>query len=121
MLIKCKVTKKITIKASEKQAKLHQKVTGFKEIKKFCTNKDNIQLQRAIIGWANIQVDKQIFSLLEVAEVFPHLKNILKELNAAIYAAKDFNHYHELLNLIKNTTKSIKTKSDNLVKVYMSR
>ena len=116
LLINCKVTKKFTTKAGEKQAELHQKVTGLKEIKKACTNKDNIQLQRAIIGWANTQVDKQIFSLLEVAEVFPELKDILKELNAAIYAAKDFNHYHELLNLIKNTTKSAKTKSDNLVK-----
>ncbi|APC90930.1 MULTISPECIES: BatD family protein [Francisella] len=116
LLIKCRFTKKVTTKADEKQADLHQKLTGLKEIKKACHNKDNIQLQRAIIGWANTQVDKQIFSLLDVAEVFPQLKSILKELNAAIYAAKGFNRYHELLNLIKRTTKSDKTKSDNLVK-----
>ncbi|AEB28053.1 BatD family protein [Francisella hispaniensis] len=116
LLIKCKITKKITIKAGEKQGDLYQKNTGLKEIKKACNKKDNVQLQRAIIGWANTQVDKQVFSLLEVAEVFPHLKDILKELNAAIYAVKDFNNYHELLNLIKSTTKITKTKSSNLIK-----
>lgn len=116
LLIKCKITKKITVEAGEKQGDLHQKNTGLKEIKKACNKKDNVQLQRAIIGWANTQVDKQVFSLLEVAEVFPHLKDILKELNAAIYAVKDFNNYHELLNLIKSTTKITKTKSSNLIK-----
>ncbi|APD49816.1 BatD family protein [Francisella hispaniensis] len=116
LLIKCKITKKITIKAGEKQGDLYQKNTGLKEIKKACNKKDNVQLQRAIIGWANTQVDKQVFSLLEVAEVFPHLKDILKELNAGIYAVKDFNNYHELLNLIKSTTKITKTKSSNLIK-----
>ncbi|MBK2356254.1 BatD family protein [Francisella hispaniensis] len=116
LLIKCKITKKITIEAGEKQGDLSQKNTGLKEIKKACNKKDNVQLQRAIIGWANTQVDKQVFSLLEVAEVFPHLKDILKELNAAIYAVKDFNNYHELLNLIKSTTKITKTKSSNLIK-----
>ena len=115
LLIKCKITKKITIEAGVKQDDLQQKV-GLKDIKKACNRKDNIQLQRAIIGWANTQVDKQMFSLLEVAEVFPHLKNILKELNAAIYAVKDFNNYHELLELIKSTTKITKTKFGKLVK-----
>ncbi|MDE5000686.1 protein BatD, partial [Francisella tularensis subsp. holarctica] len=52
----------------------------------------------------------------EVAEIFPHLKDILKELKAAIYAVKDFNNYHELLNLIKSTTNVTKTKSSKLVK-----
>ncbi|NDT65355.1 protein BatD, partial [Francisella tularensis subsp. holarctica] len=115
-LIKCKVTKKVAKEVIDKQTNLDQKVSGLKEIKKACNKKDNIQLQKAIINWANTHVDKQIFSLLEVAEIFPHLKDILKELNAAIYAVKDFNNYHELLNLIKSTTKVTKTKSSKLVK-----
>ncbi|ABO47460.1 BatD family protein [Francisella tularensis] len=116
LLIKCKVTKKVAKEVIDKQTNLDQKVSGLKEIKKACNKKDNIQLQKAIINWANTHVDKQIFSLLEVAEIFPHLKDILKELNAAIYAVKDFNNYHELLNLIKSTTKVTKTKSSKLVK-----
>ncbi|MDE5014708.1 protein BatD, partial [Francisella tularensis subsp. holarctica] len=71
---------------------------------------------KAIINWANTHVDKQIFSLLDVAEIFPNLKDILKELNAAIYAVKYFNNYHDLLNLIKITTKFNKTKYSKLVK-----
>ncbi|MDE4953222.1 protein BatD, partial [Francisella tularensis subsp. holarctica] len=55
-----------------------------------------------------------IFSLLEFAEIFPHLIDILKDLNDAIYAVKDFNNYLELLNLIKSTTKVTKTKDSKL-------
>ncbi len=89
---------------------------NIKDIKKACANKDNIQLQKAIIGWANTKSDKRLFSLLEVAEIFPQLKEQLKSLNASIYAGKSFSNYQELLSLIKSTTKNTKSKSDTLIK-----
>lgn len=93
-----------------------EKTIGLKEIKKACSSKDNTELQKAIISWANTKSDKHIFSLLEVARIFPELEQVLKDLNGAIYAKRDFNHYKELLELIKKVKKIKKNKSGNLIK-----
>ncbi|MED7788687.1 BatD family protein [Francisella sp. 19X1-34] len=116
LLIKSKYTKKAVKVADDIEPESIEKTVGLKEIKKACSNKDNIELQKAIINWANTQSDKHIFSLLEVAKVFPELQQILKDLNGAIYARKDFNQYKELLELIKQIKKVKKHKPKNLVK-----
>ncbi|WP_150465685.1 BatD family protein [Francisella sp. SYW-2] len=116
LLIKCKLTRKAKNITEEKFVTDDKNPASIKDIKKACANKDNIQLQKAIIGWANTKSDKQLFSLLEVAEIFPQLKEQLKSLNASIYAGKSFSNYQELLSLIKSTTKNTKSKSDTLVK-----
>ncbi|MEY8767525.1 BatD family protein [Francisella philomiragia] len=116
LLIKCKLTRKTKSPRKEALATDDKNSVNIKDIKKACANKDNIQLQKAIIGWANTKSDKRLFSLLEVAEIFPQLKEQLKSLNASIYAGKSFSNYQELLSLIKSTTKNTKSKSDTLVK-----
>ncbi|MEY8673848.1 BatD family protein [Francisella philomiragia] len=116
LLIKCKLTRKTKSPRKEALATDDKNSVNIKDIKKACANKDNIQLQKAIIGWANTKSDKRLFSLLEVAEIFPQLKEQLKSLNASIYAGKSFSNYQELLSLIKSTTKNIKSKSDTLIK-----
>ncbi|MBK2259516.1 BatD family protein [Francisella philomiragia] len=116
LLIKCKLTRKTKSPRKEALATDDKNSVNIKDIKKACANKDNIQLQKAIIGWANTKSDKQLFSLLEVAEIFPQLKEQLKSLNASIYAGKSFSNYQELLSLIKSTTKNTKSKSDTLIK-----
>ncbi|MBK2029399.1 protein BatD [Francisella noatunensis] len=116
LLIRCKLTRKA--KSSPKEAFVtdDKNSVNIKDIKKACAKRDNIQLQKAIIGWANTKSNKQLFSLLEVAEIFTQLKEQLKSLNASIYAGKSFSNYQELLSLIKSTTKNTKSKSDTLVK-----
>lgn len=116
LLIKCKLTRKTKSPRKEALATDDKNSVNIKDIKKACANKDNIQLQKAIIGWANTKSDKRLFSLLEVAEIFPQLKEQLKLLNASIYAGKSFSNYQELLSLIKSTTKNTKSKSDTLIK-----
>lgn len=116
LLIKTRYTNKAVKVVNDLDAEPVDKSTGLKEIKKACSSKDNIELQKAIISWANTKSDKHIFSLLEVARIFPELEQILKDLNGAIYAKKDFNQYKELLELIKEVKKTKKNKSGNLVK-----
>lgn len=116
LLIKCKLTRKTKSPRKEALATDDKNSVNIKDIKKACANKDNIQLQKAIIGWANTKSDKRLFSLLEVVEIFPQLKEQLKSLNASIYAGKSFSNYQELLSLIKSTTKNTKSKSDTLIK-----
>ena len=116
LLIKTRYIKKAVKVVDDLEAEPVDKSTGLKEIKKACSSKDNIELQKAIINWANTKSDKHIFSLLEVARIFPELEQILKDLNGAIYAKKDFNQYKELLELIKEVKKTKKNKSSNLVK-----
>ncbi|WP_150467664.1 BatD family protein [Francisella sp. SYW-9] len=116
LLIKTKYTKRTAKVVDDSELELVEKVVGLKEIKKACSNKDNVELQKAIISWANTRSDKHIFSLLEVARVFPELQQILKDLNGAIYARKDFNQYQELLELIRQIKRTKTKKSKNLVK-----
>ncbi|BCD91643.1 hypothetical protein fh0823_17820 [Francisella halioticida] len=116
LLIKNRYSKKVVKVIDEVESEQAEKIVGLKEIKKACSSKDNIQLQKAIISWANTKSDKHIFSLLEIARVFPELEKILKDLNGAIYAKKDFNQYKELLELIKKVKKVKKNKSNNLIK-----
>ncbi|AIT09786.1 BatD [Candidatus Francisella endociliophora] len=116
LLIRCKLSKKKQIKEEDSFDNLPEDTASLKDIKKAASAKNNIKLQRAIIGWANIKSDKQVFSILEVANIFPELKTVLRELNAAIYAGKDFSQYKELVGQIKSCEKVKKTKKDNKIK-----
>ncbi|QIV96719.1 oxygen tolerance protein BatD [Allofrancisella inopinata] len=90
---------------------------SLKEIKKACSNNDNIALQKALINWASLKFDSEIFSLLEIADLMPQLLPLLKNLNAAIYANKSFNQYKELLELVGSVNKKQKTyQSAKLIK-----
>lgn len=116
LLIRCKLSKKKQGEEVDSFDNLPEDTANLKDIKKAASAKDNIKLQKATIGWANTKSDKQVFSILEVANIFPVLKGILKELNAAIYAGKDFSNYKELVNQIKDCEKVKKNKKDNKIK-----
>lgn len=117
LLIKCKLSKKRhSVINEESLGNQIEDTASLKDIKKAASAKDNVKLQKTIISWANSKTDKQVFSLLEVANIFPELKGILKELNAAIYSDKGFSQYKELLNLITNIGKVKKQKNKTYIK-----
>lgn len=114
LLIKCKLSKskqKEVESAGSSEINIAN-TSNFKDMKKACNKKDKKALQHALIGWISIKFDKEIFSLLEIAELVPELKSLIFELNASIYAGKEYNQYDELLEAVKNIAK-LKKKNDN--------
>ena len=90
---------------------------GIKDIKRACSRENNVELQKALVGWASIKFDKEVLSLLEVSELIPELKSILTNLNAAMYSDKTFDQYTELLKeIIRANNSKNKNKTDMLIK-----
>ncbi|AXA34768.1 BatD family protein [Francisella adeliensis] len=113
LLLKCKLSKPKQKNNNDSTSNLNTvNQSSFKEVKKACGKKDKVALQQSLIGWASEKYDKEIFSLLEVAELMPEFKALIIGLNASIYADKEFNQYAELLEEIKKVAKSNK-KTDN--------
>ncbi|KEI35165.1 BatD protein [Francisella sp. W12-1067] len=109
LLLKCKFTKFRKSSYDDSVKSVAPKGSeSLKEIKKACSNKDNIALQKALINWASLKFDSEIFSLLDIADLMPQLLPLLKNLNAAIYANKSFNQYKELLELVDSVNKEQK-------------
>ena len=76
-----------------------------------------MELQKALVGWANVKFDKEIFSTLDIAKIVPELKPILKNLNAAMYSNQKFDQYSELLKIVSSVNKTKnKNKSDRKIK-----
>lgn len=119
LLIRCKFSKPKQIKAINTRASDLgiANTAGFKEVKNACVKKDQKALQHALIGWASARFDKEIFSLLEIADRIPEIKSLVIGLNASIYAGKEFTQYDELLKKLKEETKnSNKAKSSKTIK-----
>lgn len=117
LLLKCKYSSKEKLNSVDKDTdSKNYHTTTLKDIEKACSNKDNIQLQKSIISWTNSKNDRQVFSLLDVINIYPELNDILRSLNAAIYSDKDFDRYKELLSLIKNVSSDNKDKPAKLIK-----
>ena len=114
LLIKCKFYKPKQSESSGSAENNDKDNYGIKDIKKACSKKDDSALQKALISWASIRFDKEIFSILDIGEIVSELKPILRNLNAAMYSDKNFDQYVELIkivssaNKVKNKNKSIK-------------
>ena len=117
LLIKCKLSKLKKVQNSEPVERRANESYSIKDIKKACSKKSNTELQKALIGWASIRFDKEIFSILDIAKLVPELKPILKNLNAAMYSDKNFDQYSELLKIVFSANKvKSKNKSIKIVK-----
>ncbi len=114
LLIKCKISKPNKIKIDESLDTNND--YSIKDIKKACSKKDNAELQKALVGWASVRFDKQIFSTLDIVEILPELKSILKNLNASMYSNHKFDQYTELLQIVSSANKIKKNKSDRKIK-----
>jgi hypothetical protein len=117
LLIKCKLSKSNKIKDDELLDNNINNTYSIKDIKKACGKKDNVELQKALVGWASVRFDKEIFSILEVSRLVTELEPILKNLNAAMYSDKKFDQYTELLKMVSSANKgNNKNKSDEQIK-----
>jgi hypothetical protein len=117
LLLKCKFSKPKKIRNSESEENDNNTNYSIKDIKKACSKKDNMELQKALVGWANVKFDKEIFSTLDIAKIVPELKPILKNLNAAMYSNQKFDQYSELLKIVSSVNKTKnKNKSDRKIK-----
>ena len=106
LLLKCKFSKPKKAKDSDAVENDTNTNYSIKDVKKACSKKDNAELQKALIGWASTKFDKEIFSILNIAEMVPELKPILKNLNAAMYSDKSFDDYAELLKMVVSANKA---------------
>ncbi|MFT4694386.1 MAG: hypothetical protein ACI8TE_001300 [Francisella sp.] len=117
LLIKCKLSKSNKIKDDELLDNNINNSYSIKDIKKACGKKNNVELQKALVGWASIRFDKEIFSTLDIAKIVPELKPILKNLNAAMYSDQKFDQYTELLKIVSSVNKAKnKNQSDEQIK-----
>ena len=117
LLLKCKLAKPKKPTDSDSVEVDSNENYSIKDIKRACSKKNNAELQKALVGWASVRFDKEVFSTLDVAELVPELKPILKNLNAAMYSDKTFDDYTELLKIVTSANKAKnKNKSDRLIK-----
>lgn len=117
LLIRCKLSKPKKLKNIELVENSTNDSYSIKDIKRACGKKDNIGLQKALVGWASIRFEKEIFSIIEISRFVPELESILKNLNAAMYSDKKFDQYGELLKIVLSANKAQNNKkSAKLIK-----
>lgn len=115
------ITETLNTNALEESIKSSSKQSN-QSLSTACKQQDINAVKLAIYDWANSKYDKKFYSLNEIALHIGNssLKEILSELEAAIYNGKSFTNYHQLSDLISviDNTKPIKVNKHELPEIY---
>ena len=79
---------------------------SIRDIKKACSKKDNAALRKSLINWANTEYKVNVVSLIDIADMVPDMKPLLRELNSAIYSNTTFNNYRDIFKTARDSRKT---------------
>ena len=88
---------------------------SLKDVKKACSQKNNVLLQKNLISWAKSEYNSDVISLSDVGIFIPELTQLLKELNSAIYSDTYFDKYKDVIRIITTSKKVSQKKSSGIV------
>ena len=89
---------------------------SLKDVKRSCSKKNNVLLQKSLIRWAKFEYQSDIISLSDIGLFVPELSDVLKELNSSIYANTTFDKYNDVIRLIIASKKASKKKYKGVIK-----
>jgi hypothetical protein len=88
---------------------------SLRDVKKACNTKNNSNVQKSLINWANTEYKVDIMSLSDVADIVPDMKPLVRELNSALYSNTQFDKYDELVKILRNSQRNQKRNKTNAV------